>query len=84
MAKENCRCSICNKVSSPGIQTNYGEYSKKPFVPDPKDPLYFICMDCKEAHETTMLDYQRQDELKYGWLYFYPDINNNDNEDDND
>lgn len=81
MAQENCRCSICNKVSSRGIQTNHGDFSKKAFVADPKDPKFHICMECKETHETSMLDYQRQDELKYGWLYFYPDVGN-DNESD--
>jgi len=67
----NCRCAVCNKVSSMEIQTDVGDFSDKPFIWDEQNRDY-ICTDCKEAHETLMLDYQRQDELTHGWLRVWP------------
>lgn len=56
---KNARCSICNKVSSRDIETNLGDFMNKSFVPDPKNSQFYVCVDCKESHESLMLDYER-------------------------
>jgi hypothetical protein len=85
MATEfNRRCSICNKVSSHDIQTNLGDFTKKSFVPDPKNPMFFICEECKVVHEDQMLDYQKKDDLVAGWLRFWLGDNDNESEDEDD
>lgn len=61
------RCSICNKVSSRDIETNYEETTKHTFVRDPKDKQHFICMDCNLIYQDLMVDYYIQDD-PYGWF----------------
>lgn len=60
----NARCSICNRVSSPDIATNIGDYTDRPFVADPKNPLFYICQDCKESHEELIHEYELEDLLE--------------------
>lgn len=64
--QNNCRCSICNKVSSLDIETDIGDFSKDNFVPDPKNNSHFICTECKGWHEGLMLAYEQEDG-HWGW-----------------
>lgn len=64
--RNHARCVTCNKVSSEDIETNPGDYKPEEFVPDPVDPLNYICKECKEWHEDLALDYWFKDD-PYGW-----------------
>lgn len=40
------RCSICNRVSSPSVATNPGDYVAGMFSEDPNDPTKMVCQEC--------------------------------------
>lgn len=46
--KETFRCSICNKVSSQELEDGCSPYHEDYYVPDPKDKLHWICLECAE------------------------------------
>ena len=59
------RCSICNTVNSPFIETNIGDYKiKMSFTEDPKDSMHEICIECIESIEEVRSDYHFDDEEK--------------------
>ena len=43
------RCSICNKTNNEDVETELGDYTNMPFVPDPNNPQFDICMECFES-----------------------------------
>lgn len=52
------RCSICNCVNREDIETNIGDYKKTPFVKDPKNPLFDICVECSESIQDTNNEFE--------------------------
>lgn len=75
----NERCDICNKVSSREIETNPGDFSKNPFVPDPGRDFGFICVECKEHVEELSLEFLLGDD-PYGWDQAPEPANDNDDD----
>ena len=56
------RCSICNTVNIPEIETNIGDYRDHSYwVNDPKDPNHFVCGECDAGIEEIRRDYDYQD-----------------------
>lgn len=55
--KRSFRCSICNKVSTPEIETFPGDYKSDFFVEDPKDKNNFICGECREIIDQTNAEF---------------------------
>lgn len=56
------RCTICNCVSSEDIETTIGDYRPgMSFVPDPKDSLGFICLECQDVIQDQRFDYELMD-----------------------
>lgn len=56
------RCTICNKVSRPEIETDSGDFKHDYYVEDPIDPASFICGECKEAIDLINLDFEDMEE----------------------
>jgi hypothetical protein len=56
------RCTLCNKVNNPEIETEYGDFSEyMAFRPDPENPLFDICMECFEDIEDQFPDEEEDD-----------------------
>lgn len=56
--KKTFRCTICNKVSRPEIETDSGDFRHDYYVEDPIDPTSFICGECKETIDLINLDFE--------------------------
>lgn len=56
------RCSICNKTDNEEIATELGDYTNLPFVTDPSDSNFFLCLDCYESIRDALDDFEEEDE----------------------
>jgi hypothetical protein len=48
------RCSICNKTDSEELASELGEFTNDPFLEDPSDPAFEICLECYESIRDTL------------------------------
>lgn len=60
------RCAICNKTDNPTVETEIGDYTNEPFVPDPDCPDHDICMTCFESIRDSLFEFEEEElELEY-------------------
>lgn len=57
------RCSICNSVSSPEIETTVGDHRPGRFFEDPKNKLFMICSKCFEEIQSTKDEMEDSNEI---------------------
>lgn len=69
MIKRLDRCSVCDAVSSPEIETNQGDYTSMKFHHDPRDPTGMICSTCyNEVEEANSEFFDDVAEEEFGTL----------------
>jgi len=61
-SKRIYRCSICNKVSDPSIETEVGDTVRGHFHPDPKYRESYLCDACDTSIDILMSEYHLMDE----------------------
>jgi len=61
---ENCRCNICNSVSSADISDDLGRWSPKEFYHDP-DGSGFLCRECVDSIYYVQTEWDIEDDLDY-------------------
>jgi hypothetical protein len=52
------RCSICKRTDNEEVETHIGDYTTMPFVPDPSNSMFDICMECYEEIGSTLFEYE--------------------------
>ena len=53
------RCSICNLTNNPEVCLDLEDCSElMAFVPDPKNKLFYICMECSESINSLKKSYE--------------------------
>lgn len=58
---ELCRCTICNKVSTPELALENNQFTPRHFVPDPNMNQGHICGECEDVIYEQRIDYYFMD-----------------------
>lgn len=56
------RCGLCNKTDDIDVETEVGDYSDEPYVPDPNNPAFDICVTCFESICDSLFEFEEEDE----------------------
>ena len=56
------RCSICNSVNIPDIETDLGDFRERMnFRPDPNDSMFDVCIECAEVIDDVLMEFEYEE-----------------------
>lgn len=65
MNNGNCRCRVCNAVSSPEIATNLGDSTSTRFIEE-DDGLGYLCYYCAKEIDESLVEFEdEEDDYEY-------------------